>query len=488
MPPHLYRPVFHLPESAAPVLRNKRYLLLILLLAPLLSAAQVTLKGQAKAFAGKAMVAFYYEDYITYTRHILQADTVHPDGSFQLRFDAKNTGRIYLRCDHLKAPLYIEPEKTYDVFFPAKDSSRLINQNIDQDGDLSFNSSDTTDLNWLIIDFNNRFDDFWRKKYQKFVLKQMRVPLDSFRHAITKHYENIKKPYFHSYIDYSIASTRVSTLESENFLSKDYLDKRPILYSNYEYMVFFNQFFDKAFYQFALSPKGAAVYDAINESGSFSNLLAALKPAPYVDNDTLRELFLLKGLYENYNNKEFKQARMMAILQEAAKLCKVPEHRLIARNIISHYTLLKRGAMAPPFTLQDMNGKTVSLTDFKGKYVYLSFGASWCTTCISEWKMMEDLQKQYPLFRLVTIITDDQVADIKKLIKQNPHLSWTFLNAGSNEQVKHDYNIYSVPYHYLINPKGQLILSPAPGPSDGLEDIFYKITKNKEDQIKVGDW
>jgi len=45
-----------------------------------------------------------------------------------------------------------------------------------------------------------------------------------------------------------------------------------------------------------------------------------------------------------------------------------------------------------------------------------------------------------------------------------------------------------VPYHYLINPKGQLILSPAPGPSDGLEDIFYKITKNKEDQIKVGDW
>jgi thiol-disulfide isomerase/thioredoxin len=468
--------------------KNSLFFLCFLLTFSLL-AQEVSIRGVAKSYAGKEMVVFSYQDLITFTRQLLETDTVKPDGSFQLRFKIPSTQRIYLRCDHLKAPLYAEPGRSYEVIFPDKDSSRLFNPNVEQTGDLNIRMTDTTSLNWLVMDFNARFDDFWNHNYQSFVIKQGRLPLDSFKRAIHKHYSAFPlSPYFNSYIDYSIASTQVSTFESQNFLARDYLYNRKIDYSNNEYMTFFNQFFDKYFYQFALKPEGAAVYNILNDKGTWTDLLDALKPAKYLGNDTLRELVMLKGLFENYNNREFSQSRILKILEQVSGQSKIPTHRLIARNIIARFSMLKRGTPAPAFTLADKNEKMHSLSDFKGKYLYLTFGASWCTNCISESKYLEELEKKYPYIQIVTIMTDDKIDDMKKLLKQNPKMNWTFLYGGGNEKLKHDYNLYAVPYYFLIGPDGKLLLSPAPGPYEGLEELFDDIVKKKENRYKVGEW
>src|SRR5262249_56000355 len=49
---------------------------------------------------------------------------------------------------------------------------------------------------------------------------------------------------------------------------------------------------------------------------------------------------------------------------------------------------------APSFTLPDLSGRPVSSTTFAGKVVVLSFGATWCTTCTSELKSLENLQRR----------------------------------------------------------------------------------------------
>jgi peroxiredoxin len=470
------------------VSRRNTLLFVLLLLSGFLHAQSVTIHGTASSCKGFELCAFQYQDCITYTREILATDTVSRDGKFTLHLDIRGAERIYLRCNHLKAPLYAEPGKNYEVAFPEKDSSRLFNPNVEQDGDLYINTSDTTGLNWLIMDFNQRFDDFWKKNYQSFVIKRMRVPLDSFRRAINLHYLHIQNPYFHSYIDYSIASTEVSTLESQNFLARDYLYNRKIGYSNFEYMTFFNQFFDKYFYQYVIKPEGAPIYDAINQRGSAAEVMNDLKQARYLGNDTLRELVMLKGLFENYNNKEFSQQRILGILDDVSKNSRVAQHRLIARNIIARYTVLKRGSMAPAFSLPDRTGKTVSLSDYKGKYVYLWFGNSKSSLCMSELKVLEDLAKKYPLIHIISILEDDKPEEMKKMLKQNPKLNWPFLLGTDNETLKHNYTIFSVPCYYLIGPDGRLMLSPAPGPFDGIDEIFYDISKKRELKFKVGEW
>jgi thiol-disulfide isomerase/thioredoxin len=54
-----------------------------------------------------------------------------------------------------------------------------------------------------------------------------------------------------------------------------------------------------------------------------------------------------------------------------------------------------KNGIAPDFTLQSLDGKTVRLSDFRGKPVVLNFWATWCGPCKIEMPWFVDLQKQY---------------------------------------------------------------------------------------------
>ena len=51
---------------------------------------------------------------------------------------------------------------------------------------------------------------------------------------------------------------------------------------------------------------------------------------------------------------------------------------------------------APAFTLPDLNGRPVSSKDFAGRVAVLSFGATWCDSCTSELRSLENLQARFP--------------------------------------------------------------------------------------------
>ena len=53
------------------------------------------------------------------------------------------------------------------------------------------------------------------------------------------------------------------------------------------------------------------------------------------------------------------------------------------------------GQQAPDFALQSLDGKTVHLSDFRGKAVVLNFWATWCQPCKIEMPWFAELQKQY---------------------------------------------------------------------------------------------
>lgn len=79
------------------------------------------------------------------------------------------------------------------------------------------------------------------------------------------------------------------------------------------------------------------------------------------------------------------------------------------------------GKLAPDFTLQSTDGKTIHLSDFRGKGVVLNFWATWCEPCKIEMPWFEELQKQYgPAgLQVVGISVDDDAtaADLTKFAK-----------------------------------------------------------------------
>jgi cytochrome oxidase Cu insertion factor (SCO1/SenC/PrrC family) len=54
-----------------------------------------------------------------------------------------------------------------------------------------------------------------------------------------------------------------------------------------------------------------------------------------------------------------------------------------------------RGKVAPAFTLTDLEGKKVSLSDYKGRPVLVNFWATWCGPCKVEMPWFEEFRKQY---------------------------------------------------------------------------------------------
>src|SRR5690242_13199032 len=71
------------------------------------------------------------------------------------------------------------------------------------------------------------------------------------------------------------------------------------------------------------------------------------------------------------------------------------------------------GVAAPDFTLESLEGKTVHLSDFRGKAVLLNFWATWCTPCRLEMPWFVELEKQYGPqgLQVVGVAMDDSGPD-----------------------------------------------------------------------------
>jgi cytochrome c biogenesis protein CcmG/thiol:disulfide interchange protein DsbE len=67
------------------------------------------------------------------------------------------------------------------------------------------------------------------------------------------------------------------------------------------------------------------------------------------------------------------------------------------------------GKPAPPFTLEDLSGKKVTLAEFKGRALAINFWATWCAPCKIETPWLIDLRNQYAAqgFEVLGISADD---------------------------------------------------------------------------------
>lgn len=132
------------------------------------------------------------------------------------------------------------------------------------------------------------------------------------------------------------------------------------------------------------------------------------------------------------------------------------------KNMFTDYQRRARlapGREAPLFSLVDTTGHTHNLTDYRGRYVLLDFGASWCYWCKKEEPFVLKAHQQHQGKLTVINISMDTKKDlwIKDLQQQQyPWISISDLQ-GWNSPTATDYYVQGVPRIILIDPQGKII-------------------------------
>lgn len=125
---------------------------------------------------------------------------------------------------------------------------------------------------------------------------------------------------------------------------------------------------------------------------------------------------------------------------------------------------LKVGAEAPDITGRTPEGKELSLSDFKGKYVFIDFWASWCAPCRREFPHLKEVlaySEKSDNLVVLSYSIDSKEKDWLACIKNNNmiHENWIHISTlkGWNTEAVKLFGVKGVPYTALIDPEGNVV-------------------------------
>jgi len=112
--------------------------------------------------------------------------------------------------------------------------------------------------------------------------------------------------------------------------------------------------------------------------------------------------------------------------------------------------------LAPEFALEDLAGTQVSLSELRGKVVFLNFWATWCLPCVREMPAMEKLHRQFEKDGLVILAVNFQEsADRVRDFFLKHHLTFTAL-LDPDAKVFELYQAWALPASVIINKRGEI--------------------------------
>lgn len=113
------------------------------------------------------------------------------------------------------------------------------------------------------------------------------------------------------------------------------------------------------------------------------------------------------------------------------------------------------GNPAPDFTLKDLDGKQVSLSDYHGKIVLINFWTTWCKFCDVEMPDLDDIDKENDDLVILAVDVMEEEGKVKKYIEDGGYDFDVVLD--SDGEISRQYLVSAYPTTYAVDEKGILV-------------------------------
>ena len=193
-----------------------------------------------------------------------------------------------------------------------------------------------------------------------------------------------------------------------------------------------------------------------------------------------RVLFMKAMLYEQVFKDHAKAEQISEQLQKDfpdTRLAKLLAQQQAARKA---HAALAVGAKFPDFDEKDVEGKPLSIANYKGKVVLVDFWATWCGPCVGELpNVIKTYQKHHPQgFEIIGVSLDQDKQKLTSFLTQRK-VTWQqyFDGKGWQNKLASKCGIQSIPSTFLLDGTGKIIGTDLRG--EELEDAVTKaLAKN----------
>lgn len=172
-------------------------------------------------------------------------------------------------------------------------------------------------------------------------------------------------------------------------------------------------------------------------------------------------------VYPRANSQSRKNAQMISSLRRSKRTPQrdkkdQPSATIQNKEITSELSPIIGRTVLSNFSLPNVQGDTVSLSQFMGKYTFIEFWASWCLPCLKELYVTKRLHEKYPnKLNICLISIDTNKANWVNAIKRSELESFNNLSAiDTHDQMNKDIerlDLKTIPANYIIDPQGNIV-------------------------------